>query len=392
MLLVLLVVMTFSLAFFFTSVNTATISLTRQQKTENVLSQAKAALIAWSVLQGDVGTGLNPRPGTLPCPDTTNSGSQGGSCSSLGGTTIGRLPWKTLGIDDLRDADGERLWYALSDNFRRPGSNNTAINSDTPGTLQLYAPDGTTLLTPAGQELAAIIFSVGTPLAGQDRATGPNNSANYLDSANARNNSIANGPFIAGPIRSTDGNILLNDRSVSVSPQELIAAIEKRILNEAQNALAAFALANGGKYPNPAKSNGLNCSAVISNIASPTTCASDSSVCFGRLPEDSLGPFVATWFQQNGWGRIITYAANKNYVLDSSAAECSTALNVDSLPKNYVIVTPGGAKGGQTRPSTALPNYLEDSQNSDAWTSLSSGQATFTAPSASSNDQLKSLP
>ncbi len=27
---------------------------------------------------------------------------------------LGRLPWKTLGLPDLRDAFGERLWYAVS--------------------------------------------------------------------------------------------------------------------------------------------------------------------------------------------------------------------------------------------------------------------------------------
>jgi hypothetical protein len=27
---------------------------------------------------------------------------------------LGRLPWKTLGLPDLRDGDGERLWYAVS--------------------------------------------------------------------------------------------------------------------------------------------------------------------------------------------------------------------------------------------------------------------------------------
>src|SRR5258708_29066232 len=44
--------------------------------------------------------------------------------------SIGRIPWKTLGIDDLRDASGERLWYALAHNFRKL-SGTTVINSDT---------------------------------------------------------------------------------------------------------------------------------------------------------------------------------------------------------------------------------------------------------------------
>ena len=154
----------------------------RVWKKARVTAQAKRAVIAWSMLQGDSGAGtckepgtgacpatgtatcttkcIYPRPGTLPCPDTNFFGSNAsgyatGSCSASGETSIGRLPWKTLGIEMLRDAYGEPLWYAVSDRFRRPGLTNAAINSDTVGTLKLYAPDGTTLLSPGGEELAA---------------------------------------------------------------------------------------------------------------------------------------------------------------------------------------------------------------------------------------------
>lgn len=379
------------LSFFFGSADTGTGGYTREQKTQAVLAEAKAALIAWSVLQGDIGTGTNPRPGTLPCPDTNNSGTLSTSCSAPGGTTIGRLPWKTLGIEDLRDADGERLWYALSSNFRRPGLNNTSINSDTRGNLQLYASDGISLLTLPGEELAAIVFSAGLPLAGQDRGAGPNIAANYLDHANSRDNASATGPFITGPIKNAQGEIILNDRLITISAQELISAIEKRALKEAQKALADFAAANVGKFPNPARFNGANCASTISNIASPTICASDSSICFGRLPEDSLGPYVSTWFQQNGWGRVMTYAANKNNVLDGSATECSTSLNVDGQAKSYIIIAPGSPKSGQTRPSISLTDYLENPANIDTWSS-SSGQASFSTPNTDSHDQLRSLP
>jgi len=390
LLILLLIVLLATTYSFVNSLSTTHLGTERQKKTDEALAQAKDALIAWSVLQGDIGTGTNPRPGTLPCPDTTNSGSQTGSCSALGGTTIGRLPWKTLGIDDLRDADGERLWYVLSDNFRRPGLNNRAINSDTQGSLQLYAADGITLLTPTGEELAAIIFSAGTPLAGQDRGAAPNIATNYLDSALTRNNASPGGPFISGPIKNTSDDTILNDRVLTIRAQELIKAVERRALKEAQNSLAAYAFANGGKYPNPAKPNGPNCATTISNVASPTTCAGDPSVCFGRFPEDIAVPLPA-WFQQNGWGRVITYAVEKNSAIAGSAAECSTSLNVDGQGKKYLIIAPGSPKSGQSRPSLFLVDYLENTANSDAWTA-SSAQPSFTAPNTSSNDQLRSLP
>ena len=373
-----------------TNVNLAT---QRQLKTLAALAQAKQALIDWSVLQGDVGTGTNPRPGTLPCPDTNDSGVQPlAGCVAASGTTIGRLPWKTLGVEDLRDANGERLWYVLSNNFRRPGLNNAAINSDSSGTLQLYAANGTTLITPTGDELAAVIFSAGGTLAGQDRAAGPNSAANYLDNGNGRNNAMASGPFIAGPAKNVSGDIVVNDIALGISAKELITAVEKRALKEAQNALALFAAANGNKFPNPANYNGANCTGTISNVASPTICSSDPTTCFGRLPEDVLYPtYVATWFRQNGWGRVITYAVNKNDAFDNTGTNCSTSLNVLGQTKRYVLLAPGAPRSGQTRPSTTLNNYLEDSANSDAW-ALSVAQPSFSTPSTASNDLLRSLP
>lgn len=392
LLLALLVALTLSLSWFFKAATPLSAKLAGEQRTARALAQAKAALIAWSVVQGDMDAGIFDRPGSLPCPDRENSGIAPGSCTSAGaGTSIGRLPWKTLGIEDLRDADGERLWYALSNSFRVTHS--AAINSDTRGQLQLYAADGTTLLTPAGEELAAIIFSAGPPLAGQDRAAAPLLAANYLDAASPWNNAKAPGPFISGPLGNAQGEIVINDRAMALSTRELIGAVEQRALKEAQSALAAFALAHGAKYPNPAKSNDATCLSPISNIKSNNTCASaGSDACFGRFPEDSPGAALAPWFLRNGWGRVMVYAVNKNSVVDPGAAECSTALNVDGASADYLLLAPGSARQGQSRPSPSLASYLDDGANNDAWTSGSIGQAIFAKPSTASNDTLRSRP
>lgn len=372
-----------------------TLKIERQNKTTEALAQAKEALIAWSVLQGDVGKYTNSRPGNLPCPDTTNSGIQNSTCVStsgaINGKTIGRLPWRTLKIEDLCDAAGERLWYALSDKFRNTELNPNAINSDTLGSLKLYASDGKTLLTLAGEELVAVIFSAGSPLAGQNREADQNNVANYLDTANNQNNANASGPFITGPIQNSQGDTILNDHLITISAAELIGAIEKRALKEAQNALAAFALDNGGKYPNPAKRNDTVCISTITNITNPSICPSASNQCFGRLPEDSVEHYAASWFKQNGWGRTMTYAVNKNDVVDGSASSCSTLLKVNGQIKSYVIVAPGSTKSGRIRPSSTLVNYLEDAENQDAWTT-GAAQRNFIKPKNTSNDQLRSVP
>ena len=395
LLLALLLALTLALSLFFQAVDPVTARLARERRTEQALAQTKAALIAWSVVQGDLDDETYDRPGSLPCPDHGDTGTAAAGCASASASasasSLGRLPWKTLGIEALRDADGERLWYALSNNFRVRHS--AAINSDTRGQLQLYAADGTTLLTPAGEELAAIIFAAGPPLAGQDRVAGPDNAANYLDAAGPWNNASAPGPFVSGPLKNAPGEIVINDRVMALPPRELLAAAEQRALSEAQSALAAFALAHAGKYPNPAKADDAICLSTIANIKSNNTCSNvGSNACFGRLPENAPATTLAPWFLRNGWGRVLSYAVNKNSVVDPSGADCSASLTVDGAAKAYVLLAPGAAKSGQTRPSSALADYLDDPANADAWTSGSSGQTSFAKPSTASNDALRSRP
>ncbi|MDR1227552.1 MAG: hypothetical protein LBK55_00785 [Azoarcus sp.] len=379
----------------------------RQRRTVEALAQAKQALIAWALMQGDENPatkkgddGPEPtyyRPGSLPCPDRNyfgqaSSGNASGSCSGKGGTSIGRLPWKSLGMDRLRDGHGESLWYAVSDNFRHHGLNKAAINSDSRGSLLLYANDGVTLLTPAGEELAAVVFAPGPPLPGQDRAAQPDAAVSYLEAFDGKNNAGATGPFIMGPARDARGDLVVNDLVVGISARELIAALERRALIEAQAALRNH-VAEKGQLPNPAPPDGSNCASSVTSVESLARCASDvvTPICSGRLPEDMLSEDlsspVARWFTQNGWGRVMIYA------IHDTAAGCTETLNLDGLPMSYVLIAPGTARGGQTRPSTSLADYLEDADkdvckdtNTDAW----SGNLDFSVScTATGNDQLR---
>src|SRR5262245_14636820 len=88
----------------------------RDRATERALAEAREALIAYAAdrpISREVG------PGYLPCPDLDGDGWAEATCGSQSGDTgqadrLGLLPWKTLGIADLRDGAGERLWYAVS--------------------------------------------------------------------------------------------------------------------------------------------------------------------------------------------------------------------------------------------------------------------------------------
>ncbi|MDR2613984.1 MAG: hypothetical protein LBC91_01480 [Candidatus Accumulibacter sp.] len=355
----------------------------RQRRTFEALMQAKQALIAWAMVRGDHDSDSNHRPGTLPCPDiqffgSAESGNASGSCSASGGTSIGRIPWRSLGVDN---AYGEMLWYVVGDGFRNPSQSKAAINSDIKGTLRLYASDGVILVTPAGEELAAVIFASGPPLPGQDRSNSSKVASEYLEAFNGKNNASAAGPFIMGPIRDSAGNWVVNDLVVGLTVRELVSGLEWRALNEAQSALKEYAEEHAGHYPNPAPFDASDCTSTITDVTkSVTSCASGEAICYGRLPEDALSPYVASWFLQNGWGRVMIYAIND--------AGCASTLNVDGEPKKYVLLASGAARAGQSRPSTKLSDYLEDAANADAWL----GDPDFSVPSANSNDQLRAVP
>ncbi len=92
----------------------------RERASERALAQAREALIAYATdrpMSREVG------PGYLPCPDLDGDGWAEATCGSQSGDTgqaqrLGLLPWKTLGLPDLRDGYGERLWYAVSSKYK----------------------------------------------------------------------------------------------------------------------------------------------------------------------------------------------------------------------------------------------------------------------------------
>src|SRR5688572_14935432 len=92
----------------------------RQRASERALAQAREALLAYAA---DRPIDARVGPGYLPCPDLDDDGWAESTCGSLSGhlgqaERLGRLPWKTLGLPDLRDGHGERLSYAVSTRFK----------------------------------------------------------------------------------------------------------------------------------------------------------------------------------------------------------------------------------------------------------------------------------
>jgi hypothetical protein len=126
----------------------------RDAKTAAALQAGKKALLSHvAQYAGRTGVGYE-FPGRMPCPESLNAygtaseGEAPGACSNVA-VEIGRLPWKTLGIDQLRDGDNEPLWYALSPNFHpvafplNPAPPNPYLNFATPAALPF---DGTNVV------------------------------------------------------------------------------------------------------------------------------------------------------------------------------------------------------------------------------------------------------
>jgi hypothetical protein len=163
------------------------------------------------------------------------------------------LPWITLGLSDLRDDSGERLWYAVSNDFRsdrRAGGVAVALNSDT-----AYRTGNASLTlagTTAAGNLAAIVFSPGRALQRSDgvsqtrgctvgtncdasfkcttapaSATPKCNPANFLDVSSGVDNADGNTGFVAA----AEG-AAFNDRLLPVFSDDFMRLVERRAARE----------------------------------------------------------------------------------------------------------------------------------------------------------------
>ena len=385
-LLLMLAIMVLGMAVLWISALSASaLKTAKQEITNSALAQAKEALIAYAVSSENVNGGATPaRPGNFPCPDTDAPGTAGyGDANELCASgAIGRLPWKTLGLPELLDEAGEPLWYAQSGNFRKTV---TVINSDSKGTLQVYDRDGSTLLTPAGSEAVAVVFSAGVIVGNQQRnSTADKTSAsNYLDSANGRNNATINGPFIAAA--NSDS---FNDRLLVIRTRDFMPVIEKRIAQELKIILENYR-ADNGVYPYPAP---------FSTCKSLSTCTSNANLCRGRLPFTALpvdwgGSYAlpsaaggSSWFSTNLWYRVIYYSAGSNR-LASSPPGCNAALNISGNSTAALFFMPGTPLGSvvRTYANNNLSWYLDDAENQNM-------DDNYVTPTSNANDQLYALP
>lgn len=209
-------------------------AIRHQVKLLDALKQAKEALIAYAVTDAK-------RPGRLPCPDITGSAISPilsrDDCDSYNGL----LPWKTLDLVTAVDDRGMVFHYSLARWFG--GDRKTPpLNSDTEADLRVEIANG-----PASTDIVAIIIA----------------SRGQLDPKNADSDLI----FQSGTGREASNDDVL----ITITREELMAAVEKRIAGEAKSCLEQYASTHG-YYPWPAPLGG-------------TAYRGNPGSLFGQIPE-----------------------------------------------------------------------------------------------------------
>ena len=354
-------------------VSPASSTIERDKITTAALAQAKEALIGYAVNQTD-------QPGVLPCPDSDNDGSADSPCGAIGVTAIGRLPWKTLGLPDLRDGSGECLWYAVSANFKNSGvSGPSIVNSDSVGTLVVNDGAGTPLPSPPNPAVA-VVFGPGSVLSGQDRTPtipvtvcgGNNSAANYLEGGNESGGTT----FVAAT-----SSVTFNDRLLPMSSADVITPVEQRAAAEIISLLKSYRSQSDVGL-------GCKCYPWADNTSDGI---SDSNRANSRLPLlsaspdswASLGITVPAWLTNNQWWWPFFY----------------TMSNTGSLRLNSVsgydvsLITTGPAGTGRPKGSPGSwndawwSNYIEDSNNYDLGTWFSTPAST-----AYARDRIYTIP
>jgi hypothetical protein len=306
-------------AFFIDFISDKKLEKQRELRTQNAVDTAKKALIAYAVSD-------TSRPGELPCPDIDNDGKidgVSGNCSSLRGW----LPWFRLGLGDIRDGDGERLWYAVSSAFRPYGSvpPGVPLNPDTQTNIVINDIDPAD--NPGVSYVAAVIIAPGRPLAVNESsrtdqklsgATADDLVVSYLEDRNsdADKTTYTRQSATAG----------FNDVVMVITVDEIMEKVGNRVKQQVINEIRRYRTDNGF-YPFAESSPGNQCNTSLQTE--------------GYLQYKTTGPpcayatvlNVPAWFEANNWHRMFWYAFDSSCQTDAGgpAVDCEGELTVDAV-------------------------------------------------------------
>ncbi len=368
----------------------------RTQGTQASLLQAKEALIGFATAYRD--SHLDQVFGYLPCPDTTGDGVSD-ACDVTGTTVVGLLPYRTLGLQDLRDSEGVCLWYVVSGNFK-DNPKATPMNWDTQGNILLQDVNGTTVFAPddANGGAAAVIVATGLPIAGQNRTpaaatvcgTVPTEVAAYLDGGYAFP-SAGTVTLRAG----SSGSTTNNDLMLAVTPQEIFSRIIPRV--DFRNASSATP---------PGQINALS-----DNIKFSIEKQIQSNLVAGTAPSGIALPrqtgysqFAGKWVGDLATALALTSTSDINYLANwrnqYRYAVCSNlstpCLNIAGTSCRAALLLGGTSTTGGPRTTVqnvsttaALDDFFEAGKGRELLNSSSmtfSGNTSYQSPTASTTE------
>ena len=195
--------------------------------TARALIQARDALLGYAATYRESHT--DEGFGYLPCPDTNGDGIAETTCNNA--VSLGLLPYRTLGLPDLRDASGTCLWYAVTARFRN-NPKSDPLNWDSQGLISINDASGSKALQAADDSkggAVAVIFAAGPPLSAQASGRDLINTPCAIDPADANLYlEYTTSPFRQGPGLDANGAIVLNDQLLWLSSAEVFTRIRAR--------------------------------------------------------------------------------------------------------------------------------------------------------------------
>lgn len=407
------------LAYLLNAFDPARLRLEQDKRTMQSLNAAKQALIAWAVSHPT-------NPGQFPYPDRREVVSPNydgksdcppsGTAFNLPGSYalfLGQLPISgqdapcespLLGLsEELRDAQGNRLWYAVSRNLvhhyeflladpnSNPIINPSIVDSPTYPWLRMLDRNGVLI----SDRVAVVIIAPGNALAGQNR-TGVAPTANqYLDTftIGATNYSNANyvmpnEDFIIGQdsrdVTEADMSVIkpyyFNDKLIFITIDELIAAITSRASGEASKLLNQYRAKNGqfpyasnlGATFNNHNSSGISTKGMLPiDVTDACSCSSaaNCSCSFQPILSVTLYRNAGTWDTAEDLGFCSSAASPKN-------CTCTGAGSCSRFGTNFSCTNLGNCT--HNLPSTPLNEYTYKLNNHADFNNATLGCAIVT--------------
>lgn len=209
-----------------TGADRAARKLRQETQTNRALEMARDALLGFAANYRNT-EHPNADFGYLPCPDLDGDGSSE-TCGTKDQPSVGRLPYRTLNLPDLRDGAWECLWYAVSGSVKN-NPKADILNWDSIGQFRLIDRNGQAIML-AGDQLglaAAIVFAPGPPLGQQQRTAGQGRCGDG-QTAKAEDYLEALGGASAGIVEVRPDALAGNDRLISLTGGEIFAQLKRR--------------------------------------------------------------------------------------------------------------------------------------------------------------------